>query len=118
MLDRGEQKDWFGSAEIVTEAVLAGLGLYLFIVHVWLAEKPFITPRIFSDINFTSGFLVMFAVGMVLLSSSALLAPYLQTLAGYPVSTAGLLMAPRGVGTMVAMMVAGRLDEPYRSAPT
>ncbi len=109
MLDRGEQKDWFGSAEIVTEAVLAGLGLYLFVVHVWLAEKPFITPRIFSDINFTSGFLVMFAVSMVLLSSSALLAPYLQNLAGYPVSTAGLLMAPRGIGTMIAMMVAGRL---------
>ena len=109
MLDRGQQKDWFGSSEIVIETVLAGLGLYLFVVHVWLAEKPFITPRIFADINFTSGFLVMFAVSMVLLSSSALLAPYLQNLAGYPVSTAGLLMAPRGVGTMISMMVAGRL---------
>ena len=109
MLDRGEQKDWFGSTEIVVEAVLAALGLYLFLVHVWLAEKPFITPRIFADMNFTSGFLVMFAVAMVLLSSSALLAPYLQTLAGYPIRQAGLLMAPRGIGTMVSMMVAGRL---------
>jgi DHA2 family multidrug resistance protein len=109
MLDRGEQKDWFGSSEIVIETVLAALGLYLFVVHVWLAEKPFITPRIFADVNFTSGFLVMFAIGMVLLSSSALLAPYLQNLAGYPVREAGLLMAPRGVGTMLSMMVAGRL---------
>ena len=55
MLDRGEQKDWFGSTEIVTEAVLAGLGLYLFVVHVWLAEKPFIPPRIFSDMQFHLG---------------------------------------------------------------
>ena len=109
MLDRGEQKDWFASAEVLTETVLAVLGLYLVLVHVWLAEKPFIDPKIFKDINFVSGFLVMFAIGVVLLASSALLAPYLQTLAGYPVREAGLLMAPRGLGTMAAMMVAGRL---------
>jgi MFS transporter, DHA2 family, multidrug resistance protein len=109
MLDRGEQNDWFGSREIIIEAVLAGLGLYLFIVHVWLAPKPFITPRIFRDRNFSAGLLVMFMIGMVLLSSSALLAPYLQNLGGYPVRVAGLLMAPRGLGTMFAMMIAGRL---------
>jgi DHA2 family multidrug resistance protein len=109
MLDRGEQLDWFGSAEIVTELILAVLGLYLFVVHMFTAEKPFITPRIFRDLNFVSGILVMFTVGTVLLSSAALLAPYLQTLGGYSVSEAGLLMVPRGVGTMVAMMAAGRL---------
>lgn len=109
MLDRGELKDWFGSTEIIVEAALAGLGLYLFVVHVMLAEKPFIPPRIFRDLNFSAGLMVMFSIGMVLLASSALLAPYLQTLGGYPVAQAGLLMAPRGLGTMVAMMVAGRL---------
>ncbi len=108
MLDRGEQIDWFNSMEVVAEAVLAGLGLYLFLVHMRFAEKPFIPPRIFKDLNFSAGFLVMFTIGMVLLASSALLAPYLQTLAGFPVREAGLLMAPRGVGTMMAMMVAGR----------
>jgi DHA2 family multidrug resistance protein len=109
MLDRGEQLDWFGSAEIVTELILAALGLYLFVVHMFTAEQPFITPRIFRDVNFVSGILVMFTVGTVLLSSAALLAPYLQTLGGYSVSEAGLLMVPRGVGTMIAMMAAGRL---------
>jgi DHA2 family multidrug resistance protein len=109
MLDRGEQQDWFSSTEIVWEAVLAALGLYLFVVHLLTAEKPFINPRIFKDLNFLSGFLMMFAIGLVLLASSTLLAPYLQNLAGYPVETAGLLMAPRGLGTMAAMMVAGRL---------
>jgi DHA2 family multidrug resistance protein len=110
MLDRGEQNDWFGSTEIVVEAVLAGLGIYLFVVHLFTAEKPFITPRIFRDLNFVAGLLVMFAVGMVLLASAALLAPWLQNLGGYSVSEAGLLMVPRGVGTMIAMMVAGRLS--------
>ncbi len=109
MLDRGEQKDWFGSTEIVIETTLAGLGLYLFVVHVILAERRFIPSRIFRDLNFSAGLLVMSAIRMVLLASSALLAPYLQTLGGYPVATAGLLMAPRGAGTMIAMLIAGRL---------
>jgi MFS transporter, DHA2 family, multidrug resistance protein len=109
MLDRGEQKDWFGSTEIIAETVIAALGFYLFLVHLFTAKQPFITPGIFRDVNFVSGLLVMFAVGMVLLSSSALLAPYLQNLGGYEVSDAGLLMVPRGLGTMLAMLLAGRL---------
>ena len=110
MLDRGETQDWFGSSEIIVEAVLAGLGFYLFVVHMMTADKPFITPAVFKDRNLSAGLLVMFAVGMVLLAVSALLAPWLQNLGGYPVETAGIVMAPRGVGTMAAMMIAGRLS--------
>ncbi len=109
MLDRGGQLDWFDSGEIVVECGLVVLGLYLFVVHLLLAENPFISPRIFADVNFLSGFIVMFFIGLVLLASSALLAPYVQTLGGYPVRDAGLLMVPRGVGTMLAMLVAGKL---------
>jgi DHA2 family multidrug resistance protein len=108
MLDRGQSQDWFNAREVIIEAVLAGLGIYLFVVHMATAKRPFIAPAIFRDLNFTTSLVMMFAVGIVLLASSALLAPYLQTLAGYPVATAGLIMAPRGVGTMVAMMLAGR----------
>ena len=63
----------------------------------------------FKDRNFTTGALVMFAAGTVLVSSSSLMAPWLQTLANYPVETAGLIMGPRGIGTMVAMLTGGRL---------
>ena len=109
MLDRGQDQDWFNSREIVIEAVLAGLGLYLFVVHLLTAEKPFISPRLFRDRNLSTSLVMMFAVGIVLLASSALLAPWLQTLGGYPVKQAGLVMAPRGFGTMAAMLIAGRL---------
>ncbi len=109
MLDRGQNLDWFSATEVITEAVLAGLGFYLFLVHMFTAEKPFIPVAIFRDVNFSASLAMMFAVGMVLLASSALLAPYLQDLGNYPVETAGLVMAPRGIGTMFAMMVAGRL---------
>jgi MFS transporter, DHA2 family, multidrug resistance protein len=109
VLDRGETKDWFGSTEIVVEAVMAACGFYLFLVHLLTAERPFITPAIFRDSSFASSTVVMFAVAMVLFGSSALLAPWLENLGNYPVETAGLLLAPRCVGTMLAMLIAGRL---------
>jgi DHA2 family multidrug resistance protein len=109
MLDRGQDADWFTSREIVIEAVLAGVGIYLFVVHMFTTDKAFIPPAIFRDRNFAAATGMMFGIGIVLLASSALLAPYLQNLAGYPVATAGLAMAPRGVGTMAAMIIAGRL---------
>ena len=109
MLDRGTSQDWFGSSEIVIECVLAGLGLYLFAVHMIFAKNSFIPKAIFEDRNFVSSLALMFVVGLVMLASSALLPPYLQDLAGYSVRETGWLMAPRGVGTMITMAIVGRL---------
>ncbi len=109
MLDRGQNQDWFSSPEIIAELVLGLLGVYLFVVHMITGKKPFIPPAMFRDRNFSTGVVVMFAAGTVLVSSSSLMAPWLQTLANYPVEAAGLIMAPRGVGTMAAMMTGGRL---------
>jgi MFS transporter, DHA2 family, multidrug resistance protein len=55
MLDRGEQLDWFGSGEIVTEAVIGASALYLFLVHTFTAQEPFVRPSLFRDRNFTAG---------------------------------------------------------------
>jgi DHA2 family multidrug resistance protein len=108
MLDRGQTEDWFNSPRIMIEAVLAGLGLYLFLVHMFTAERPFIPPPLFRDRHFTTATLLMFTTNTIMMASSALLAPYLQNLSGYPVASAGLLMAPRGIGTMLAMVVTGK----------
>ena len=110
MLDRGETADWFSSREIVIEAVLAGLGLYLFVVHMFTAERPFLPPGLFKDRNFVCGVSMVFCTATVMLASSALMAPYLESLAGYPVETAGLSMAPRGIGTIIGMQLASRLS--------
>jgi MFS transporter, DHA2 family, multidrug resistance protein len=109
MLDRGQNQDWFSSSEVITEAVLGGLGVYLFIVHMFTAKKPFIPLALFADRNFFAGVVMMLAVGTILVSSSSLMAPWLQNQANYPVETAGLVMAPRGIGTMVTMLTSGRL---------
>ena len=109
MLDRGQTEDWFASGEIIAKAVLAGLGFYLFLVHMFTAERPFIPPAMFHDRNFTGGLVMMLFTMAILLASSALLAPYLQRLSGYSVADTGLLLAPRGMGTVCAMLIACRL---------
>jgi DHA2 family multidrug resistance protein len=115
MLDRGQIDDWFAAREIIVEAVLAGLGFYLFVAHMLTAKQPFLPPGIFKDRNFVAGVTMVFFTATVMLASSALMAPYLETLAGYPVETAGWSMAPRGVGTAVGMqlasMLSSRIDE-------
>jgi DHA2 family multidrug resistance protein len=108
-LDRGERLDWFASPEIRLDAALCVLGFYLFTVHTMSARDPFIDPALFRDRNFVIGSMLIFIVGVVLLATLALLTPYLETLMNYPVLTAGLVLAPRGVGTMAAMVIAGQL---------
>jgi DHA2 family multidrug resistance protein len=109
MLDRGEQLDWFSSHEILAEAAISALAFYLFLVHTFTTERPFIDPRLFGDRNFATGLVFIFIVGVILLATLALITPFLQSLLGYPVLTAGLVMAPRGIGTMVGMLLVGRL---------
>ena len=109
VLDRGTTKDWFSSTEVVIEAIAAGIGLYLFLVHMLTAKKPFIPVVIFKDRNFLGGLVLMFVMGIILLATSALISPYLQNLSGRSVTQTGFLMVPRGFGVMFAMMFAGRL---------
>jgi DHA2 family multidrug resistance protein len=108
-LDRGAQLDWFSSFEILIEAVVCASALYIFLVHTLTAKSSFVNPRLFLDRNFSVGVLFIFIVGITYLASLALLTPYLQTLMGYPVVTAGIVMGPRGLGTMACMFLVGRL---------
>ena len=66
MLDRGEQLDWFGSGEIRIEAIVAASAFYLFLVHTFTADEPFVRPALFRDRNFAAGTLFIFVVGVTL----------------------------------------------------
>ncbi|MGE3931713.1 MAG: DHA2 family efflux MFS transporter permease subunit [Rhodospirillaceae bacterium] len=109
VLDRGQIKGWFDSSEIVIAASFAAFGFYAFVVHSMTTDRPFLSPALFADRNFVLGVIFVFLVGAIVFSSNVIMPLFLQNLAGYPVQTAGLLMAPRGVGTLIALFVAGRL---------
>jgi len=109
ILDRGQEKDWFSSSEIVIEAIVAAAAFYLFIVHTFTAERPFVRPSLFRDRNFSAGMIFIVIVGLTYYASMALQPPYLQELMNYPVVAAGIIMGPRGIGTMASMLIVGRL---------
>jgi DHA2 family multidrug resistance protein len=109
MLDRGQLQDWFSSPEICVEAVLAAVAFYLFMVHTLTARNSFVSPGLFRDRNFNVGCVAIFTFGVVLFATLALLPPLLQDLLGYPVVTTGWVTAPRGVGTLIASLMVGRL---------
>jgi DHA2 family multidrug resistance protein len=109
MLDRGESLDWFESWEIWIECGLAIAGLWMFGVHMLTGRDPIFDPKMFKDRNFTTGLLFMAVTGLMMLAGLALLPPMLQNLFGYSVLQSGFLTAPRGVGTLLSMIVVGRL---------
>jgi MFS transporter, DHA2 family, multidrug resistance protein len=109
MLDRGEQLSWFDSNEIVLTAIVSGAAFYFFVAHTLTTTRPFISIEIFRDRNFVIGLFFMFVAGVLLLASMALMAPFLQGVMGYPIIDTGLLLGTRGIGMMMAMLVAGRL---------
>lgn len=109
MLDRGERLDWFESLEVRIEAGLVVLGFYVFIIHALSTAAPLVNLRLLLDRNYFLGLLLAFLYGVLTLPPMILLPPLMATLQGYPVVTVGLLMSPRGVGLMVAMILLGRM---------
>jgi DHA2 family multidrug resistance protein len=109
MLDRGAEVDWFSAAETWLYLYLTVIGFWIFCVHVATTSQPFLDPQMFRDRNFVMGLIFIFVVGIILLASLALLPPMLARIYGHTAILSGLVMAPRGVGTMVSMLVVGRL---------
>jgi MFS transporter, DHA2 family, multidrug resistance protein len=109
MLDRGEQVGWFGASEIWVETIVSIAGFYYFFAHSLTTPEPFVRFEMFKDRNFVSGCVFMAVIGVVLFGTMALITPFMQTLLGYPIQTAGFLLGSRGVGTLLTMMVAPRL---------
>ncbi len=109
LLDRGEQLGWFDSTEIVTMAIVSAVAFYFFVAHSLTTARPFISIEIFRDRNFLIGLLFMFVTGIILVATIALMAPMLQSMMGYPIVDAGLLLATRGAGMAISMLFTGRL---------
>lgn len=109
MLDRGERQGWFDSPEIIVWAALCIVALYLFAVHVLTVRNAYIDPHIFANRDFLIGMLFIFVLSIILVGFASLLPPILQHHMNYPISASGILMMPRGIGTMIASVIAGPL---------
>ncbi|GAB4296032.1 MAG: MDR family MFS transporter [Desulfuromonadia bacterium] len=107
LLDKGQQEDWFNSPFIVTLAVISLVSLAA-LVQVELRDRhPVVNLRLFRELSFSAGNLIMFFVGFGLYSSIMLIPLFLQTLMGYTATQAGMVLAPGGVATLLTMPIVG-----------
>jgi DHA2 family multidrug resistance protein len=111
LLDRGQQNDWFSSSETWIEVIVLVVMSTYFIAHTLMtpAHKAFVDFRLFKNQNYVTGVSFIFIVGLVLYATRALIPTMLESLMNYPVATTGLVTAPSGAGTMVTMLIVGRL---------
>ncbi|MDP9010254.1 MAG: multidrug efflux MFS transporter [Pseudomonadota bacterium] len=111
LMDRGQQNDWFSSTETWIEAIIAVIAATYFVAHTLMtpAKESFLDYRLLRNQNYVTGLMFIFIVGLVLYATRALTPTMLENLLGYPVATTGLVTAPAGIGTMLAMLIAARI---------
>lgn len=115
VLDKGQSEDWFSSSVVVAFSIIAAISIVLLLVNEFFSNHPIINLRLFKDISFTIGNILIFITFFNLLGSIVLLPMYLQTLMGYTSFLAGLVLGPGGIVAIVSMPIAGRLV--YKSNP-
>jgi len=108
-VDRGNRLDWFDSAAITALVAIGGVALVAFIVRELVVEQPIVELRVLANRTFAIGTLLIAIMGFGLYSSLVLLTFYLEHLLGYDALTAGWVLSPGGLGSVISLAVAARL---------
>ncbi len=109
VLDRGERADWFQSAWVCWYTAAAIGALIVLIFHESRTQDPVVDLSILKDSRFTLPVTLVIFLTFTLYGTGILNPIFLQELLGYTASKAGIVMAPRGVGTMFSMLILGSL---------
>jgi MFS transporter, DHA2 family, multidrug resistance protein len=109
VLDKGQEEDWFSSPFITWTVILAVVTLVAFVIWELRSDEPIVNLRILKNRNFAVGTMLITVMGVVLYGSIALLPLFLQTLMGYPATASGMAVSPRGFGSILSMIIVGRL---------
>jgi MFS transporter, DHA2 family, multidrug resistance protein len=111
MLDKGQEKDWFGSHLIVGCALLAGIGFIAFLWRELTAEHPVIDLHLYRSRNFTMTQLVMLVIGAALYSTTVMIPQYLQEIMGYTATEAGMVLSLGGLALIVLLPIVGFIGQ-------
>ena len=111
MLDKGQEKDWFGSHLIVGCAFLAGIGFIAFLWRELTAQHPVIDLGLYRSRNFTMTQLVMLVIGAALYSTTVMIPQFLQEIMGYTATEAGMVLSLGGLVLIVMLPIVGFLGQ-------
>ena len=109
VLDKGQEDDWFGASWIRWAVIILAIALVWFIYHSWTSKRPLVNLRTLKDRNFGLGCLLMVLLGLAIYSMITILPLFYQELLGYTAFAAGLVVGPRGIGSILGMPVIGYL---------
>ena len=110
VLDKGQEADWFGAAWIRWVTALSIAAFLGFVARELIHRDPIVQLRVLSNRNFLFGTLIAGLYGVALYGVTALLPLFLQTVIGYSALDSGLAVSPRGLGSLIAMIVVGMLS--------
>ena len=109
MLDKGQDEDWFSSQFIRWLAIGVSVGLLAFVIWEFKVKHPIVNLRVLGDRNRLIATVLMFLMGAILYSTTAVLPRFLQTLLNYPALQSGLVLSPRGIGSIIGAILAGQI---------
>jgi DHA2 family multidrug resistance protein len=110
VLDKGQEDDWFGAMWVRWAVVFLISSFVWFCWHSWTNKTPLVDLKVFKDRNFLIGCILIFMFGIGIYSTITVLPLFYQELLGYTAFTAGLVVAPRGIGAICGMPIIGALS--------
>ena len=111
VLDKGQEDDWFGATWIRVAVTALAISFVWFVIHSFRSKTPLVNLRIFKDRNFAVGCLLITMFGVAIYSMITVLPLFYQELLGYTAFSAGLVVGPRGIGSILGMPVIGFLGQ-------
>lgn len=111
VLDKGQEDDWFSAVWVRWAVTILVVSLLWFIRHSWKAKQPLVNLHILvKNRNFAVGCLLIFMLGIAIYVTVAILPLFYQEVLGYTALTAGIAVAPRGLGSMLGLPVMGMIS--------
>ncbi|WP_263411492.1 DHA2 family efflux MFS transporter permease subunit [Terriglobus tenax] len=110
ILDKGQEDDWFGAIWLRWATLFLVTALAWFLVHSWRSKDSLVDLQILRNRNFAVGSVLILLFGMAIYSTVTVLPLFYQELLGYTAFTAGLVVAPRGLGAILGSFVIGRIS--------
>jgi DHA2 family multidrug resistance protein len=110
VLDKGQEVDWFAATWLRWAVAAMLVSFVWFVYRSWHCKYALVDLKILKDRNFLLGSILIFLFGIGIYSTVTVLPLFYQELLGYTAFTAGLVVAPRGLGAICGMPVIGYLS--------
>jgi DHA2 family multidrug resistance protein len=110
VLGRGGHDGWFAASWVRYGAALSALSMVALIVHELRFPEPIVDLRIFGIPRFSIAVVLISLQGLALWTINLLNPLFLENVLHYDAWRAGLAVAPRGLGVVVALLTVGQLS--------